>query len=1354
MDSRRWMDVDGSWVYRSPRRQTDSHPKYSTLPDAYRGAPDMSRRPADSRGKYGTIPGRYFNRAPVNDHLPFRQWSPSRLQQTAVLQDSTNWEQFLPPGTRGASVGRLEQNADFKVRDRIWYDWNIHTRNALERERKRHKLSRDLEMGNLSTESKDKQKGKLLKVDSVYGEWQPEYKLENKMKSLKREEWEPLPYPPKALQNQTLSQKNKMNLPSLEITKSLVIPTGTATQEKKSWWSKLVKHSKSIASDVVSIEAPQEKANMDYNDQCYLMNYGVHKLDGLKENVPQIRKRKGPPPYVPPPSYNYPHRTFPVNKVNPTNIQEPNQELTNNSVLLYEKEDFQESREKLPRYSVDLWKAPKINFLHTNMRENREVGKKLRCNPTYHNVMQDRKLPKACKSWAESASDDYLDHIYEIVEGGSSPKVSNVPSGQKTYCDLSLHKDEMIYGTVGIPPQRNAAQQHSLPRVTGKATHDRSEEIKNRNTASYRQRKMPQFDDRPPIPMHGVKLPRELGFSYTSGIFESADKTSRQKYTNIKQSENYEPDDKWRRPLRVISSKESKLRVHSNAAPYTSKQRWHSHTLPLNKDYMKTYVQEDIASPDSRSKSIFNQDAILPKWREPRKMSTLPSRGRDHSRWKGEDKMKLEMKYNLFQPSVIENNKLGRSRNAIREALEKNQAASSKESDGFFVIDATCVVVRAEYIFPPVMEQVTFLNDEPLKGEDLSCKKHSGAPDKNETMPNLLARSMTSTSSTMKTFSERNHIETYHFKELSTEKVIPSLRERAVRILGLSIGDIESLSESQNHNHANMSVPKFQNPKSHEKEFNLQGEHCFSHNRDDFKSRDCKGLPCIQEVAELPGDYEVHMNIQDSEECNPTVNPDDMRSKANVQFYNTQGAKSAISIHEASTLEIHNSESQPKIPRENQDNAQEPNIHTGTKTSPMIELDTCLPKQNNLDMSPSTVPHHKSHEITIHEQDQNVLEPMIIEETFISSDEMCVPERSKYILDTKDMQSPKQNAVSVVGNKHLDPNEETTPENLRQKNINKYVRGGLQSANSAISCDIVYPCSPQSKQSDKDCFQISQTPSLRPQMKAYARRPNYYAKDLREAVSRIRRHTAPDSDTDEDIEQSVPKLLHHEEEVLDEGVTTGSSDSSDSEVTVIMCESEQQRDEVSLSNEVSDTENVNEDVSMKGLIDAPSAPAAFQHGEIAAQCNKSHDEQGSVFDLNSCINEILQELTKTEQEFFSSNDDQLNDSATEQDQTTCCRGALAIMLKCAQEHIPPLLPSLLSFSSMLAAPVPSVSAIISAASRFFYDKQPLITELLCMLIQYGGSPIMSHWVVICGSSEGLLKLFTGSSNITNISATP
>ncbi|XP_072265432.1 dendrin [Pyxicephalus adspersus] len=1247
MDSRRWMDVDGSWVYSTnPRRQTGNHLQYSTLPgrnnDAYREIPDMARRPAYSRGKYGTIPGR----GPGNNQLTYRQWSPSRMPQSAVLQDSTNWEQFLPLGTKGASVGRLEQNADPRIRDRFWYDLDITTRNVLERERRGHKLSRDLEMGNLSPANKDKKKEKHMKMDSVYGEWQPEIRLENRVKSGKYDEWEPLPYPPKAVQNQMLSQKNTLNLPATEKTKSPVIPTEAAAHEKKTWWSKFVKHSKFLANDVVNMEAPQEKANEGHNDQTYSMNYRVHKLDGLKENVPQVRKRKVPPPYVPPPSYIYPHRTIPLSKDNQTSIQRLNQEQTNDSIMLNEREDFQESREKLPRFSVNEWKGPRINLLHSNVRDNRgEVERKLKGNATYHNVMQDRKLPRACSTWVGSTSNDYLDHIYEVVEGGNSPAISNVPSIQKTYYDLGLHTDEMVYGTVGIPLQRDTTQQHTLLRVTGKGTHDRPQGIKKKNTASYSQRQMPQVDDRPPIPLHGVKLPRELGFSYTSGIFQSTDKTSREIYKNIIEPDNYESD-KWKRQLRVISSKESKLKVNSNTTPYTSKYGWYSHTLPLNKDHMKTYMPGDTPFPSSRSKSNFKQDALSPKWREQGKINTLPSRGRDHSRWRGEDKLKPEKTQNLFEPVAEQSNKLGRRSNTIKEVLDKNQAQSSKENDGFFVIDATCVVVKAEYIFPPITEQVTFLHDEPPKEEDLSTKKHSTVTGKNKTIPNQLPRSKTF--STMKSFSEKKCSDTNNFKELSTKRAVPSLTARAVRILGLSIGDLEPLSETQDYSHANVSVPKsdkvYIDLRSNEKENNLLDKNSFSHNRTEYILWDCKGLPWIQEVAEVSGDCDVNIIMQESEDSNATINPDELKSKAIIPFSSTKGAENTKSIPENQ-----NSEIQPKKPEANNVNVEELKMYT--KTSPMTELDFRFAKENNLDQQiPSVVPDHVILEMALTDQQQDIQAPMLIEETCTSSDEiveMCVTEEPdiKSTVDTKITQgSCKENAVSLTEedseNKPLDLNDETTPENQGQtQKRNTFVRDCAQYSSPAMSGDVSYPCLPQRRQSDHDSFEIPPTLPVKPKVKPYTRRPNYYAKDLREAVSRIRRHTAPDSDTDEDIDQSVTKSVYHEEQVQDESVTTTSSDTSDSEITVIMCEADKQWDEDSLPNPISHSENMNEDMAVEGLMDAPSAPTALQDGEIRKmQCNNSNEKE-YAFDLNSCIKEILQELNKTEQEFFSSTEE-------------------------------------------------------------------------------------------------------------------
>ncbi|XP_068123785.1 dendrin isoform X2 [Hyperolius riggenbachi] len=1247
MDSRRWMDIDGSWVYSSNyRRVPDTPLKYSTLPgrerQAHRPVSDITRRPADVRGKYGTIPGRYDNKGPMRDQSPYRQWPSSRLQHSTVLQDSTNWEPFLPPGSRAASMVRLEHIGDSRLRDRFQHDWDTTTRKASGYERRRHKSPGDAEMGNHSPSRKHNYKGKLLKVDTLYGEWQPEYTLENKGKVLKSGEWEPLPYPPKALQNQMLSQINKLDLPSLENTKSVIIPSEATSQEKKSWWSKLVKHSKSTTTTVVSSETSQEKASKSQAEQNYV-NYVVPKQQILKENVMQVRKRKGPPPYVPPPSYDYPHRTLSVSKDKLIHIQGPYHKVTTESVVLNKREDFQESREKMPRYSVDHQRTAKINLPDTNVRENRgKADKKPKHSNTYHNVMQDRKLPPAFRTWAASNSDDYLDHIYEVVEGRNSPVAPSIPTDQKSKYDQT---HGMMYGTVANPQPGGPFTHHTLPRVSGKAVEDRSEVLKNKTTANNGQKQMHSFDERPPIPLHGMKLPRELGFSYTSGIFQPIDKMSRGNYST-QESRNHDTEIEQRRSLRVNSSKEPKLRVHSNSAAYKTDYGWQSHTLPLNKDYMKTFKYEDITHRDPiKHKSISKQDLGLPKGREPGKVNTLPGRGRDRYRWKDEDNLKLERKYNISEPSITHSSKMGKKKRTAKDVAEK-QPLSSKENDGFFVIDATCVLVRAEYIFPPVMEQVTIIYDRTSKEEILPGKEHSPGASNNEITPSWSPPPRNASDSTVKNLKERNHSDNYQSNELFTERVAPrnhsdnyqsnelftervapSLKERAVRILGISMSDLESINEAQDSCKANVSVPKYDN------EYHSLQENLFANNsRSEHKLRNCKGLPCIQEVTELSGDCDVHTNTQKSMDCNITVNTKNFGSKQTLSASHTE--ETEVNMPESSATETLISEMLPKTTELDHGCVQE--LHLYNQTSATQKLNTYLPKDIILDESQGS--DSTTLELSMTEKHQDDFEPMVTEE--ICRDNIVELHATKRLEEdncmskAKDNQCPiKDNCMSVHNSKgtHFRNNEQPIPVNRSPEKRSKCEKESTPSACHATSHVPDHPIIPQTTK--RVSHLVVQAPSIKPQVRAYTRKPNYFAKDLREAVSRIRRHTAPDSDTDEDTDQRSCTSAHHEVQLPVESITAGSSDTSDSEVTVIMCDSE--NDEDSFSDDTASTENIckqnSEDVPME---DTPSPLASFQHSDSAEQpLGFQVLPQEPALDLNSCIQEILQDLNKTE-EFF------------------------------------------------------------------------------------------------------------------------
>ncbi|XP_040281458.1 dendrin isoform X1 [Bufo bufo] len=1240
MDSHKWMDLDGSWVYSTnPRRQPDNLLKYSTLPgrnqDNYRTAADISRRSADDRGKYGTVPGRYINKAPMRGQSPYRLWSTTRLPQGAVLQDSTNWGSNLPPIHRDSTLGRMDQiqNAgrrnDARVKEQFRYKWdnNMARTYGAEYERKRQKLSVDPygQMVNHSPSKKRRQKGKLIQMDSIYGKWEADYILEKKMKELKYDEWEPLHNLPKALQNQLISQSNKVGYPETEKTKSILTNSGDTSQEKKSWWSKLVKSAKSGVTNSAVSETSQDKAQKNNVEQSSSLN---HNKEVLKENRPQFRKRKVPPPYVPPPPYDYPHLIFPTNKEKVNHTRGYSQKQSTHILPLHDIEDCHESREKVPRYSVENTRAAKTNLSSsTNMLGNTvEVAEKQKTDPALQSIIQGRKLPRAHSTWTGPNSDEFLDHIYESVEGRSSPLTHDTPNFPKIKSDLDLQSDNKIYGTVSFPAQRDTSVPYTR-HTNSKAQQDKSEATKRKNMtpANNSRHQMPPFDTRPPIPLHGIKLPRELGFSYASGNFLNADKRNRGGYININKQDN-EQGHEQRRPLRVVSGKESKTRPapKSNNVEYG----WYSHTLPVKKQYMKPYMQEETKHGDSRKERITYQDTEFPRWREPGNVNTLPGRSHDHNRWRGPNGLKFSRKYNISEHSNIHPSDLGKSQ---AKGTVKIQAALSNEDEGLFVIDATCVVVRAEYIFPPVMEQVKFVPDEKSNEESLPIRSHSKSLVKKERAHHT-SHSKSSSNLPLQPCSQKKHSKIEQCNQLFTERQASTLKERAVRILGLSIGELDYLNESQDQQKPYGSLTEAVNAEQG-RTFNEQESEVLikNGNRKGFKIHNYKEMPCILEnVDHLPATSEtvndsLHMSVNSTKEIK------ELGSEQSVLSPDTQNPSSKESCSEPSDIMVQNDQTlaTPK-PQESF-----LPIVKGVGISPYpsvfshcMELDTTM-KEEIQDCKTSAEP------LDLHVTETlKQVEGMLLE----SVEEECLVQRKTLSMVTKKNTS-KDNAI-IEGNSEEDHPAETQ---LKEKK-SKPTKHASNFTNPHLFQE---PDIEHKKVTSEVCLasQADHT-SSRSLIKAYSRKPTYYAKDLREAVSRIRRHTAPDSDTDEDLEKSSFDSV---EQVSDEYVTSCSSDTSDSEVTVILCEDEKDEDTLPITED-SSSERMNghrEDIFTKEIMVATAPLVTLHEGAFEDQPNKYQaPEQNAVYDLNSCIKEILQDLNKTEQEFFPSNEDQSEASAS------------------------------------------------------------------------------------------------------------
>ncbi|KAM4048303.1 dendrin [Anomaloglossus baeobatrachus] len=1246
MDSHRWMDLDGSWLYSTnSRRQPDNPLKYSTLPsrnhDNYRTVADISRTSAEDRGKYGTVPGRYLNKAPMRGQSPYRLWSASRLQQGAVLQDSTNWNSNFSPIHRSSTIGRMDQNGDKKtdarIREQFRYRWdnNIPGTYPGEFERKRQKLPSDPygELINHTLPSKQRQKGKPIQMDSIYGKWEADYILEKKMKELKYDEWEPLHILPKALQNQLLSQTSKGQYPETEKNKSVLTNSGDTSQDKRSWWSKLVKSAKSGASNPAISETSQEKAAKTFLEQCPSID---HKQEVRKENRLQVRKRKVPPPYVPPPSYDYPHRIFPINK------EKLNQ--TNQILPLHETEDCRKSREKVPRFSVEKTRAAKTYLtLGTNMRQV-ETEDKQKFDRTLQSIIQDRKLPRAHSTWTGPKSDEFLDHIYESVEGRSSPLLNNKPNLPKTKSDFDIKTDNMIYGTVSFPHQRDI----SMPHKSNKALYEISEapNRKNMTTVNYSQFSMPPFDARPPIPLHGVKLPRELGFSYASGNFQNADKKIREEYIHINKQDR-EQGHEWRRPLKVISSKESKTRGPLKSSTNKVEVGPYSHTLPLKKQYMKPYILEETKHGDSKKQRIPYKDTEFPRWREPGNVKTLPGRSRDHNRWRSSDALKFSKKYHTSEQSSMHQSDRGRS-HTKELTMAKSQPALSNDGEGLFVIDATCVVVRAEFIFPPITEQVKFVPNEKSEGETLAIQDHSKSFAKDERAPYSTSHSKPGPSLPLQPIPRKSYSKAQHYNPRYTEREPSTLKERAVRILGLSIGELDYLSEAQYEHKSTRSkadkADQVHIDNEHEHEVLIKNEN----NGKECKTWNYKEIPSILEDPLSAGNDNVHMyNCPLSNNSSEEIK--EPRSEINILVADKDNTFTNENYSEFSKMMVQNDQ--------------------------MLETlkpqQTNSPTVNSVRMStyPCVVSHHVEPDSTINEEMQEEVETIITEHNCGPLSEpldLKIPEKVEQgegilVESMTEECIVKQKSISMFTEKNTTEENPkmsvSTEENYPKKNQWK-PKNCKPPKNATIftKCCLYEEPDIQCRQrSGGGCLdsQINKTSSMG-RMTVYSKRPNFYAKDLREAVSRIRRHTAPDSDTDEDLETPSSDSV---EQASDECVTSCSSDTSDSEVTVILGKAEKVQDTLPITEDTC-SEGMNghgEAEPTKDLV-AESSPLTLYEAEVEQSNIFQVPEQEAAYDLNSCIKEILQDLNKTEEEFFSSHEDQSKVSASSGDQDLLTSG--------------------------------------------------------------------------------------------------
>ncbi|KAM4796015.1 dendrin [Rhinophrynus dorsalis] len=1253
MGSHRWMDVDGTWVYSAaPRRHPDSQMNYSTFPD------------------------------------------------------STNWTPSPPAGARGPKMGRINQQTRGSD-EGIYEDVNkIAMKSAGEKERKKRKMLREAQanLGNVSS-AKLRLKGKHREENPVYGGWEFDYVQEQKMKAAKYDDWEPLACPPKALQSQLMSQTPKMRLNQSQPQSAIAMLTesnaGSQAQEKKRWWSKSQKQLRSGQSDVgTTVECP-EGTNNTYVEQSSLTINEIHKQQRSKENHPYHKKRLVPPPYVPPPSYNSPHRTFPASKNKNINTTESDRKAMGEILPSTGQENAHKGEDKVPKYSEGHMSNSYLTYpSFTSLKSDRQGAKKKHRHDVqdYQNSISDRKLPPTYSTWGGLPSqgnqptlqaNEFLDHIYEIVDGGSfpvTPNVANVP--QK----IGLQIGEMTYGTITVPQQTDAPTQNTLPSRGGKAfgLGNRLTKItkKNKNIINGDQRQSLPFDAlRPPIPSYGVKLPRESRLSYLSEKGQYANKRDRLDYTNYEGTDNEELGSEWRRPLRAISSKEARTQGQSTSISSKGVYGWYSHTLPWKNnahDRMNTDVHGKMVSVHSSKQRMSSKDTNFPKWREPAKVSTLPGKGYDRH-WRQHDNLKPSVKYNISELPKPQDGLTNKKHQLKENIPEKLQPSSSKESDGLFVIDATCVLVRAEYIFPPRKEQVQFLTDTErvTKADNLSLQAHF--------TDHVIDRSTQPFSSQCTSASE-NTVNKYQYRTRcaamseeadppSTEGEVPNLQKRAERILGLSVVELDSVNKITGQQEpAEESViggvNVSQGPSTEEKKPELPKEtnqECIEVKGDTAEDVYCNMIVDVHAASlQLAGNNEQASN-QTTLDFGDTEENRDLRSEQNMLFCPAQEIITEGSGHKSSRLERQSIElcGNKGSTESNPDN--EHCLVLNYNSFAKLKVETSLEKQSesNEGNTAKTASSCGEHDPDLKKKQKLMNEQLLDTKPVLSNTAAMSREKTSIISETYASERSEQKGYAfsenskaecvhtketkcnisyehVYGKKisAMKGNVDHLPGTLQNMTKKNWVGQNRTLVELAENVEPDPQCLEQSRKTSKGLSLPTDQPHL--PFKANARRQNYFAKDLREAVSRIRRHTAPDSDTDEDLEKPLPDTSSGGYGVLvgEDARTSYSSDTSDSEVTVIMCDTETvqiskaevndsppnfMEDGAALSNETETTKN-------SALEE--STLEALQPDVIGDQPNNpqihANQQEESVLDLNSCIEEILQDLTRTEQEFFPS----------------------------------------------------------------------------------------------------------------------
>ncbi|XP_043939719.1 uncharacterized protein LOC122811740 [Protopterus annectens] len=635
----------------------------------------------------------------------------------------------------------------------------------------------------------------------------------------------------------------------------------------------------------------------------------------------------------------------------------------------------------------------------------------------------------------------------------------------------------------------------------------------------------------------------------------------------------------------------------------------------------------------------------------------------------------------------------------------KKKKTASKDSDGIFVIDTTRVIIRAEFIFPPKKEHIKYLHaeqqmentnagldEDPLvncieQNEDKQMRHQNEIKDKTDNCFCSPSKHVIATNrqnhQTTEHFLEGDHYGTKEclgpvdkgFGNTETDSLTEvldkdNLEERGSEILGIHYTTLD-IDKVMQHTYAECLQQKSNN-----------NDQC-----SEVKDEPQNKMPChshVQIYKDTGGQSNDKDNVTETELLESTENPTEKYTLiSDAQVFRNTSQKGDNCQSMPSLLINQSSPEYPKKQNEGrQDTESQEILSRGYKKESKLS-------ENHNQRCKVSQPYEETKDVTSNqksgegmsnaevESDVHLYENTLRNLKLPISTEVSGKGNESYE-ETKAATSNRKSGEGVADG---DGESEVQSDESTSKNLNLHLSKEISGKQGSTKQNLT----------EADGSDGTMAVTL------YNKKQGFYPKSLREAVYRIRRHTAPDSDTDDESENVSRQTLKSEKQIKmtehnDDILSCSSQDSNDSDDTVIMCGEVLDKEKtpydrkIRISNKgttntrdsashsrskaksgesvkaiVQSLENINilgktaalsilkcggveENGSFLSSCDAQIKEIQEEEENKQAKKTKPLPHQKEIMgretkgstELNACIDEILKDLSETEKEFFGS----------------------------------------------------------------------------------------------------------------------